>query len=341
MSLEDELRETMRAHDHEAPSVTGLVVPNQHSRRARWLPAVAAAVVIAVAGGGWLAADQLSGSSHKTPVAETSEDCPASYPSDDEYWVPNKPSVSGADDRLVPDEVPQSMQVCAYLHDDKGQLTGPQEVTGNLSIAAQSLTWLPPATGTPRSCTFELRSTDGDNYLIKVSYSDGVTWIAAPGDHCHGASNGEFESSTNLLWPVSDAYRLGFWLTPGVDRQGPGRCGGSWTPGRLGQETQLVPGTPESVTICSDGRERTIVNPGALIDQLNALPTQPSTGECNTPDIPLHPAVMREYRLYFNYTEGPAAYIDVALGCSPNVDDVALQAEASPQLVELIQQMLG
>ena len=336
MSFEDEIRETMRAHDSEAPAAHGLTMPSRHSRRVRWLaPVAAAAVVIAIAGG-WFAADQLTGSSKKTPVAGSAADCPATHPDDDEYWVPSKPSIAGADDRLVPDVTPESMQVCAYLHDDN-ELTGQQAVTGNVSEAAQTLTWLPRRVG-GRACALERMITDGDNYLIRLTYPDGVVWLAAPGDHCAGASNGDFETRANLRQFAADAYQTGAWLPPGLD-QPPTICGYKWAPGRLGDDTAMVPGTPDSVTICNDQREQTVVNPGALIDQLNALPTQPSTGGCHATHDPNF--TMIDYHLFFNYAQGPPAVVDVLVGCAPNVDNSALQAQADQQLVELIQQMLG
>ena len=336
MSLEDEIRETMRAHDAEAPSAHGLVMPGQHSRRTRWLAPVAAAAVVVAVAGGWFAADQLTGSSHKAPVAGSTDECPTAYPSNNTYWVPSKPSVAGADDRLVPDVTPESMQVCAYLHEDNGQLTGQQAVTSNLSAAAQTLTWLPRNMGS-HPCALYYAVTDGDNYLIELSYPDGVIWLGAPGNHCSGASNGDFETRANLRQFAADAYSVGAWRPPGLD-QPPTTCGYKWAPGRLGDDKVMVPGAPESVTICSDGRSQTTVNPSALVAELNALPTQPSTG-CHPTHDPNF--TMIDYYLYFNYAEGPPAVVDVVVGCTPNVDNSALQAQADQQLVELIQQMLG
>jgi len=335
MNFEDEIRETMRAHVNEAPSNSGFVMSGKRRRRASWLPAAAAAALVAAVGvtlGVYLPTRP---SQEVFPVA-TSTDCPASHPTNDEYWVPDKPSVSGSDDRLVPNEVPQSMQICAYLGSDNGKLTGQQTVTGNFSTAAETLTWLPSKVG-GGVCPLYAAVTDSDNYFIELTYADGVAWIAAPGNHCAGASNGVFETRANLRPFAADAYRSGTWLLPGLD-QSALRCGPKWAPGRLGDDKAIVPGTPESVTICNDQREKTVVNPSALINELNALPTQPSSG-CHPTHDPNF--TMIDYDLYFNYAEGPPAVVYVTVGCAPNVDNDALQAQAGQQVVELIQQMLG
>jgi hypothetical protein len=350
MNFEDEIRETMRAHDNEAPRADHLTIHSMRRRRRPWLPAAAALVVVAVAAG-WYAVAGDTGSSDHTAVASAGG-CPTSHPESrdfsNEYWVPSKPSAAGTDDRLVPDTVPSGMQLCAYLHDDGGDLTGQRAVTGNLTAARESLAWLPQQ-GDGQSCPYYLAMTDGDYYLIRLSYADGdVVWVAAPGNHCAGASNGVFDTSANLLDFVAPAYEQGVWTgQPQPDPHVPtGPCGGS-APGRLGEK--LVPDAPTNVTICATNppRTSTTTDIAELLARLNGLPTRPSTMSCNGGPSATSTAntgteqTGTTYTLVFHYAEGPAVRLDLIPGCHPPIFTSSLAADGGDEIVALVEGLLG
>lgn len=354
MRFEDEIRGTMRAHDPDAPPADDLTLPSMRTRRLTWLPPAAAALIVIAIAGTWFAIDRNTGSSNERGPAHraagSAAQCPASYdrqPGD--LWVPHDPEgVPDGADRLAPEQTPTSAVICAYLHGDS-RLTGQQELTGALKEIPKTLSLLPRSSGGGSPCTFDLQATDGDDYLIGLTYADGgLVWVAAPGNHCAGASNGVFDTPTNLLDFVGPSYRQGVWTgPPAEDPRIP--CGGPEL-GRLGSE--LVPGTPVSVSICASSGEApprtgTTTDIADLVAALNALPTQPSTMSCNggpsaTSTSTSGPTkTVTTYTLVFHYAAGPAVRLVLIPGCNPPIFTSSLAAENDGGIVNLVEQLLG
>jgi hypothetical protein len=367
MSIEDRVREAMRAHEHEAPSgaefsaARGLpIAATTHRRRTGWLAAAAAAACVLV-----LAAviaivrptgDKPAPSLAAKPPVPVSPAlaCPQRYETGPAPWVPRPPTVADAARRLVPDQTPGHVVVCAYLPrpgttDGTGiVLTGRRELGGDLAAVRTTLTWLPErGVGQQRMCPGYIASTDSDNYLIGLSYRGGTAWVSAPGDHCHDASNGPFTTMLNLRPWAAAGYAAGAWvsdpphLTPVSDR---GPCSDK-SQGRLGQESAMVPAGARSVQICvassfsPHAGYRTVTSSEAvakLAQAFHRLPTQVSKSFCRGDGHQQPP-----YELAFRYSEGPAVHVRVDSHCRPAIDNGSLQAADAGSVVPLIEQALG
>jgi hypothetical protein len=72
------------------------------------------------------------------------------------------------------------------------------------------LAWVPPTPARARrACPDYASITDGDYYLIGLSYPGATVWVAAPGNHCEGSSNGVFFSTANLSVLALSWYKAG------------------------------------------------------------------------------------------------------------------------------------
>ena len=363
MNLEDRIRDAMTAHENEAPTAAEFRVRSATPvRRTRLLPAVAAAsVVLAVAIA--VVAIRWTGGDRHSPPASAVLTCPQKYVSSSNtagvpgLWVPVKPRGVDGDSRLVPQQTPSHVVVCAYLHSDaplpspphltthQPTLTGGKEVSGDLSSITSALTWLPHRLpGQSPFCRPNLPSTDLDAYLVGLSYPGGTIWVSAPGDHCGGASNGTFATTANLRAPVAAAYAAGRWTVgPSSTQSGDRDPCHVGTAGRLGQETAMVPGTPVSATICklsssnqSSATSSTVVRDfGPLAVALNSLPTQPSTSGCTGSGSQ---AVI--YEALFRYSDGPPVFVRVLPNCHPSVDNGSVQGDDAGTVVPVIQNLL-
>jgi hypothetical protein len=349
MSFEDELRETMRAHDADAPSAADLPPLPSRARRRMLLPVVAAAVVLLVAGGAFAITQVQSDSHHTTAIGPTTAPasagaCPAKYQDDhNKPWVPADPIGIDAATRLVPDEVPSSAFICAYL-DGHVTLSGTRDITQNLDGLRDMLSWEPRDTGAERLCTLDIQRQDGDNYLIRVVYPSGAIWVSAPGYHCDGSSNGAFTSIANLRDAVMASYATGAWASAVTPiRRAPG-CG-VLSQGRLGQETAMVPGTPNQLAVCmqqsSVTRRSTTVSSDAIrgvARRLNELPNFRTTYSC-TPGPTGHVDAL--YYLEFRYARGPSVVVDLTPGCRPEVENFSLEADSASSVLPLVEQLLN
>jgi hypothetical protein len=353
--VEDAVRETMRARDADAPAAAGFrfhppTTPAHH--RFRWVPAVAVAASVAIVIGIVVAVVPASPSRHTTapPTAAVPVlDCPATWPAatspKDLYPLPAaRADALTVSDRLVPTTAPVHAVVCAYLHGNAGRLTGSNVLDSGLAAIPDTLAWLPPEAADV-GCLDYIAPTDGDSYLIGLSYPTGTMWVAAPGDHCLGASNGRFATHTHVATEASSAYRTGRW-TPPVQTQ---MYGCPVTPGRLGQERVLVPGTPVSVLVCATGggqfsphsgvstsRAGTTADAVSLVAALNALPTQPDNGvyKCLVPKFG-NPGT---YIAVFGYRAGPPVAVSIPGGCG--IANGNLQAPYDPGVVVTIKKIL-
>ena len=338
MNFEDELRETMRAHDHEAPTVAGLAERPWMRRRRTWLPLAAAAVVVAVAVG-VVAGTRSSPQEHNgdrtlpQPAGLTIGDCPR-HTSD---AVPARPDGVDGTDRLVPDATPTGVIVCAYLHDDRGALTGARALSGALSAVSETLSWEPRGTTDSWPCATYLAITDGDNYFIGLTYADAAVWVAAPGDHCAGASNGRFSTPANLRALAETAYQSGVWDPSAGQPKRHDPCAQTGV-GRLGQDSAMVPASPTELHICAGNVDTgTAYDPAPLLAALNRLPTDESTHQYDCAQAGGQPA--SSYKLRFGYADGPDVLVDVLAGCTPAIDNGTLSSDDASTIMALLREL--
>ncbi|HEV7205799.1 MAG TPA: hypothetical protein VGN18_14410 [Jatrophihabitans sp.] len=352
--FEDELRATMRDHDHEAPAA-GLPdfraadaprVPT--GGRYTWLPiAAAAAAVLTLVGitfalgpGENRGAPKAGAAASVTSSAGRAAgalSCPDRYVTGrNDIWVPAQPVGLDGAARLAPDRTPAELVVCAYLNPSGASLSGSRAVTGDLARVTPTLTWQPRLGSAPTACASYLATTDSDNYLLGLTYRGATEWISVPGNHCAGASNGRFRTVRNLRALAESTYRSGVW--PAKDAM-PAPCTG-FAAGRLGQETVMVPDHPTAVTICTyrDGRrpvrtDRVDIND--LVAALDALRTSPSTHTCQGSPTDA------TYELEFTYRDGPPVWVRVSPGCTPSVDNGNLQASDANSVLAPLHALLG
>lgn len=116
---------------------------------------------------------------------------------------------------------------------------------------------------------------------------------------------------------------------------------------RQGAENTLVPGTPNSVTICQyptgpEPAATTTTNIGALVAALKALPTSPMPRPAGCrPRYPGALPARGTYELHFHYSTGPDVVVNVLPECSPSVNNsTSLQAENAATVVTVLQQIV-
>lgn len=348
--LEEALRAAMVAADAAGPDPAQFrfhspVAPV--ARRAWTLVAAAAAaacviavaiVAVAVTRGGSHKRDTISApppslvcpSTPPTAVAPT-----RSYP----LPAPRKEAIT-LSDRLAPSATPVHATVCAYVRRGSTRPNGSSArlIDQGLANLAELISWIPP--GAPGTCTLNLALTDGDVYLLGLTYRTGTLWISAPDDHCLGASNGRFTTPTHLATTIKAALDAGAWPKPAP----PAPCTG--VGGRLGQQQQMVPPAPTGVTLCIRNgyaaptvRDGTAAQLRSLVAALNDLPhgADGRAFKCALPD--LTPAV--SYFLTFTYKVGPPVIVTIFEPCNPAVHNGNLQATDADALQPILSQILN
>jgi len=360
--IEDGAREAMRTHDTQAPTAADFRFWTRRRRRAaQWLVVAAAAVCVLIvatavlfvsnrtnhrAAPGGLAHDPSASVQHPSPSAQHPvapiRSCPAEIParvtSMTDYWIPQPPKGIDVAKGFIPLDTPTHAVVCAYLHGHHGKITGTRTLRGNLSTIPADLAWLPPAHPDKQPCASFFAVTDGDYYLMALSYPRGTMWLAIPGEHCNGASNGPF-IGRNLRAQADTAFRIGHWkLSPPATTYG---C--PWSAGRLGQQDRFVPEHPVSVRLCRLGDRSSTVSGtpddlARLTAQLNRLRTAPFDyhARCG-------PAGQssQAYALTFGYQVGPAVQVEINEGCHPEIQNGSLQADSAGEVLTLVKQLLG
>jgi hypothetical protein len=175
---------------------------------------------------------------------------------------------------------------------------------------------------------------------MALSYPHGTMWLAIPGHHCDGASNGKFVA-TGLRYQADPAYRTGRWSPrPPLIMDG---C--PQTAGRLGQQDRFVPEHPVSLQLCRLGKHpRTVTatqgDLARLTSELNGLATTPGGGnvfQCGRGGGP-GPA---SYVLTFGYRVGPPVQVRINEGCRPEIYNGNLQAYDASSVLPLVHQLLG
>ena len=258
-----------------------------------------------------------------------------------DLWVPAVARGFDGAARLVPLQAPARAIVCAYIgpRSPAGK-SGSVLLTGDLSGVMNDLAWVPPAPAAG-ACTDNLLLTDGDYYLIGLSYLGATVWVAATGNHCGGSSNGVFSSRASLSHQALSWYKAQRWAATPVSNND---CKGSGF-GRLGQQSSMVPGHPISVSVrdagaadCGEATQRTETSVvERFTSALGALRTNPITGSTACKQDKQE---FTDYILLFGYPEGPPVNVDVNPGCRPAIDNGNLQANDPTTLVPLIQELL-
>ena len=271
----------------------------------------------------------------------TSLTCPKTIPAERRTnpWLPAAPRGLDGSARLAPLAVPARVIICAYIgpRSSAGK-SGSVLLTGDLSGVMSDLAWIPPTKA--GVCADYLRPADGDYYLIGLSYPRSTEWVAAPGNHCAGSSNGVFSSSANLSARASAWYQARHWTAAPTSTDA---CHPSGF-GRLGQQSSMVPDHPVSVSLCEvsaagDGKttQRTEASGvGTLASALNGLRASPWQGQCKLVGRPL-----TEDKLLFGYVEGPPVLVSLASNCTPAINNGSLQANSTTTVLPLIRDLLG
>ena len=359
--IEDEARAAMRTQDTPAPTKARFRFRVPVGRRASpWLAAAVAVCVLVVATvalfvtnrvnhhatPGGLAHDPPASAQHPSPSAQQPvapiRSCPAELPTRaagaSGYWIPQPPKSIDAATGFIPLDTPAHAIVCAYPHGNHGKLTGTRTLDGDLSTIPADLAWLPPARPDKHPCASYAAVTDGDYYLMALSYPRGAMWLAIPGQHCSGASNGPFIAQ-NLRAQADTAYRTGNWKpSPPATMDG---CPSST--GRLGQQDRFVPDHPVSAQLCRPGDRSSTVTAtrddvARLTAELNRLSTTPFDyrAQCGPAGRPSH-----FYVLTFGYRVGPPVQVDIQEGCHPEIDNGSLQADSADAVLSLVKPLLG
>jgi hypothetical protein len=321
------------------------------SRIRRWAaPLAAASVVAAVVGVGLGLSDHTD---RRTAITKPGPlTCPAAF-TGRSPWVPNQPQGIDGRSRMAPTEVPTRALVCAYRVGRASlqpALTGSRPLIAGLADLAADLTWLPPLIGgeSPGACP-GIGIGEQTDYLLGLTYPNGTEWVATTDDisDCTGTSNGPFSSPTNIGAQIAASYLRGAWQPPPK----PHITGAEIDPclptrsGRLGQETQLIPGTPESLRICqlTMGVAKTTYrqlavnrNFEALVAAVNNLPTTPSVRGCQGDGMQ-----NVAYEILANYPQGPPVNVRIDPHCTPSIDNGTLQATNPSTVIPLIQRLLA
>lgn len=351
MNLEDRIRTAMLAHEHEAPTAAesqpGRSLPR---RRTHWVPVAAAVVVLAVVGT-VVAIRGVGDGRHSAAPALAGLNCPQTFADASDLnglaWVPAKPNGVDGTRRLAPLQTPTRALVCGYESPRTSNahaampMTTSADLAGDLSRLPDELAWLPRRLpDRVLACATNLLGTDLHAYLIGLTYPGGTLWVSAPGNHCVGASNGSFDTSTNLS--AFAAAALAAHAVPPLASTPtyPHTACEATNSGRLGQETEMVPDHPVSATMCkgtsphpASSPKFAVPDPGALAAELNSLRTVPSRSGCNG-------GVPATYELLFRYSDGPPVFVILTLGCHPSVDNGSLRADNAGAVIALMARQL-
>jgi hypothetical protein len=348
--IEDALREAMHAQDTHAPTTADFHFRAPEVRRASpWLAVSAAAACVLVVATVALFVSNRGNRGNQVPPPLASRQphpvapirsCPAEMPAHaPTYWIPQPPKGIDAAKRFVPLKTPTTALVCAYLPRTHRKLTRARTLDGDhLPAIPADLAWLPPAHPDKQPCASFAALTDGEYYLMALSYPGGTMWLSMPGNHCLGASNGAFLVHNLRLQAWSASLGAGWKPLPPT---GPDGC--PQTSGRLGQQDRLVPERPVSVELCQPGMQLITVTAkqsdvAQLTAELNRLPAtswgyESQCGSAGTPSA--------RYLLTFRYRVGPPVQVDIQEGCHPEVDNGSLQADDAGAVLTLVKRLLG
>jgi hypothetical protein len=330
--IEDDLRAVMRAHDEHAPRVESFAAPPVRRRAAAPMVAavVVTALVVALIALLWTRPAHRVQTAGRTPQGSTTKGsarpaipaalvCPLepSASSSPNGWVPAKPQTRAPGTALVPHVLPQAVVVCSYTgrfpttgpHADTllhPKLAGERSVGGNLLSVTDSLSRVPR--GAPGACEDYLAiPDDSEYYLIGVLIDGKRTWVAAPGDHCKGTTNGVFLGRTNLRRDAQQAYDWGRWDTDESQRRACTATNDPSAPAQLRRD-------PIRLTVCTDDPRGWLIlrttHPGNdAVDRYNAALAARSKKRCGMSALPF------DFSARLDYADGSSSMIGGDMIC--------------------------
>lgn len=279
--------------------------------------------------------------------------CPKSIPTGtDRPSVPDTKDPVDTEGRLAPDRLPTNVVVCFYAGDGSGPrplrkpLTGSKALTDQLDAMVDTIAYLPPKIASQAHCPARLVREDDRNYLLGLTYLDGVEWISTVESVCSPTptTNGSYDSSALLATELQLAYNSGSWPMPEASR--------SCLPrgmGRSGQESSFVPDGYSSLDVCrtTAGTQVTAQTRPSTGDTdevagaLNGLPNSPMTSPWDCLGWYASEADDVGYRLVFHYPVGADAVINVETGpdCHPPISNGSLQSRDVSEVLPLLQRL--
>jgi hypothetical protein len=239
--IEDDLRAVMREHENEAPTTAEFLARHEPAearrRKSRWVAigaaaACVAAIAVVLSILGLPAVQRSQTSPHSAgaspqlggPAIPPGLACPRHVPDSNTAtygWVPADPQTRNPAKALVPHATPQGVVVCSYTGHfivtgpkadslSNATLAGTRALSGDLRSVTAALRRL--SKGPDDGCLQYLSpTTDSQYYLIGLSFRGKTDWVAVPGDHCKGSTNGVYNSHTNLRADTAQAYTYGVW----------------------------------------------------------------------------------------------------------------------------------
>jgi hypothetical protein len=342
--IEDQIRAVMLEHEDEILDGSALTVPPIGGRLTTApLRQVAAWSFTLLILGAVIATFSLRAGTNPHAVPGTRPatlSCPPAVHQAAAPWVPELPRGLNGAARLAPSAPPVRALVCAYIGPrSPAGSSGSVLLAGDLAGLAQELFWAAPLPSTPGGCNDNLEPTDGDYYLLGLTYPTGTEWVAAAGDHCQWGSNGIFNSQRSFSERVSAWYHAGYWTPPPINTSACAPTGGV---GRYGQQTSLVPEGAVAVSICERAADGSIssqrtVHSGfsTLIAALDQLPTHPTTNSCEE-----QADIIDMYNLLVSYPTGPPVRLSVQDNCLPAIENGSLQADNPTSVLPLVQNLL-
>ena len=209
-----------RPQDHAAPDDSFLGDVAQAPRRARTLGGLITLLAVVIVGAfivpQWFGSDTTdvptAPPAVNTAPASASE-CPAT---DGLLAKPPAGWVTGPRDALITDASPSRIVVCAYSGvgqpDITQKLTRATAVT-NANVMALDLSRIQAVFADAIPCTYEMRDTDRDQFLVAVTSADGtVVWLDASGSHCgRSITNGAFVTDAPPWAQLTQTAATGVW----------------------------------------------------------------------------------------------------------------------------------
>ena len=295
----------------------------------RVLPLLLAAVLLTACG-------EITDASDQPSAAPTAPACPATLDARDlRPVVPARPTAAGAEDRMVPEGLPDSVTICRY----SGVAAGPSSLEGSRDLAvfdtvADDLHLPAAIDGEGRACT--LIGGVHVPYLVRLQYPSGTVWVSTYSEPngCQDTGNGAFTSKVYVGGDVAASYDAGRWTrapsrsdNPCFDRVG-----------RAGQERALLPDGATSIRVCTNDGQRATVSDQSTIAEitelLNRQQTRPSSGGCEG-------STRRSRELLAQYPAGRSVALHVLEGCEPNAFTSSLAAQLSPADMDALLALVG
>ncbi len=273
-------------------------------------------------------------------VAVDASGCPVAWEASE---VPEPPVGFDLADALVPPDIPSAVTVCRYavrsLSDGPTptvvaapgppyQLTASVRLDGGRERVRDDLRLVRRSAGVIRPCGLVLSAS---SYLALFDYGSGRrVWIATQDGPCAEATNGTFTSDARVAGGLAQALSGGVWL--GFDAHAPA-CEPT-SLGRIGTDSQLVPGDATRVTVCRPGVDGGLVpsvvgsaaGAAVIVAALRALTPEP-LGDCPS----MGSGARREaLSIVVSFAAGPEQVVTLDPNlCAPVTTDLLKAADPS------------